>query len=67
MTHIKEEFIFVSDVFGELVLDATSWNDALNEVLDGYANTGNHKIIKRTYRWISDEPQMVDTTRQSKR
>ena len=58
----KVEFVHFSEVFGELVMKAQTWNEAIRELRnDGWANSGKRKVVKRTYKWVSDEPQIIDT------
>jgi len=58
----KVEFIHYSDTFGPLIMEATTWAEAVSELCnDGFANSGERKVVKRTYKWISDEPQIINT------
>jgi hypothetical protein len=60
----KVEFVHYSDVFGwpPMVLEATTWEEAADELYnEGFANAGRQKVVKRTYKWVSDEPQIIDT------
>jgi hypothetical protein len=61
----KVEFVHYSDVFGfpHRVLEATTWEEAADELYSegNDAQLGECKIVKRTYKWISDEPQIIDT------
>jgi len=61
---MKDKVEFVSDVFGfpPIVLEATTWEEVASELDDkGYVNMGKVKVVKRTYQWVSDEPQLIDT------
>jgi hypothetical protein len=58
----KVEFVHYSDVFGPLIMEATTWAEAVSELHEhGTVNVGKVKVVKRTYRWVSDEPQLIDT------
>jgi hypothetical protein len=58
----KVEFIYVSKSFGDIILSATTWPEVVSELYEsGIVNEGKVKVIKRTYQWISDEPQIIDT------
>ena len=58
----KVEFVHYSDTFGPLIMEATTWPEAVSELYSkGFANAGQRKVVKRTYKWISDEPQIIDT------
>lgn len=58
----KVEFVHYSDVLGALIMTATTWPEAVSELYNqGFANSGDCKVIKRTYRWVSDEPQIINT------
>lgn len=58
----KVEFVHYSDVFGPLIMKATNWREAASELYnEGFANSGKRKVVKRTYKWVSDEPQIIDT------
>lgn len=58
----KVEFVHYSDVFGPLIMKATTWSEAASELYnEGWANSGKYKVVKRTYRWVSDEPNIIDT------
>jgi hypothetical protein len=59
---MKVEFIYVSPTFGETVLSATTWPEVVSELHEsGIVNVGEVKVIKRSYRWVSDEPQIINT------
>lgn len=46
----------------ECVLSATTWSEVVSELHEsGMVNVGKVKVVKRTYKWISDEPQLIDT------
>ena len=58
----KVEFVHYSDVFGPMILEATTWDEVADELYsEGFANAGRRKVVKRTYKWVSDEPQLIDT------
>lgn len=58
----KDEFVHYSEVFGPLIMKATTWPEVVSELYEcGFANSGKRKVVKRTYKWISDEPQIIDT------
>ena len=58
----KVEFVHYSGVFDPMVLEATTWEEAADELYnEGFANAGGQKVVKRTYKWVSDEPQIIDT------
>lgn len=58
----KVEFVHYSEVLGPLIMKASNWAEAKSELYnDGFANSGKCKVIKRTYKWVSDEPQIIDT------
>ena len=58
----KVEFVHYNDMFGPLIMKATTWPEAVSELYNqGWANSGDCKVIKRTYRWVSDEPQIINT------
>lgn len=60
----KVEFVHYSDVFGfpPMVLEATTWAEVVSELHEhGIVNVGKVKVVKRTYRWLSDEPHLIDT------
>ena len=58
----KVEFIHYADMIGPLILKATTWPEAVSELYNnGFANSGDCKVIKRTYTWVSDEPQIINT------
>ena len=59
----KVEFLHYSDVsLWPWVLKATTWEEVAYELYnEGFANCGKRKVVKRTYKWISDEPQIIDT------
>ena len=53
---------FVYVLNHEYPLRAKSWNDVASELHDnGYVNMGKVKVVKRTYQWACDEPQLIDT------
>ena len=44
------------------ILEATTWAEVVSELHEcGMVNAGTVKVVKRTWRWISDEPQLIDT------
>lgn len=44
------------------ILSATTWAEVVAELHEfGYVNMGKVKVVKRTYRWVCDEPQLIDT------
>ena len=58
----KVEFVHYSDTLGPLIMEATTWPEAVSELYnEGFANSGKRKVVKRTYKWVSDEPQIIDT------
>jgi hypothetical protein len=58
----KEEFVHYSDVFGPLIMEATTWAEVVSELYNsGVINSGKIKVVKRTYKWVSDEPQIINT------
>lgn len=58
----KVEFVHYNDMFGPLIMKATTWPEAVSELYNqGFANSGKCKVVKRTYKWVSDEPQIIDT------
>lgn len=58
----KVEYVHYSPSFGPWVMEATTWAEAISELHEkGYVNCGEQKIVRRTYQWISDEPQLIDT------
>jgi hypothetical protein len=58
----KVEFVIYSNVFGPMILEATTWAEAVSELREhGAVNVGKVKVVKRTYQWVSDEPQLIDT------
>lgn len=59
----KVEFVMISPTLGEIVLKGVgNWDDVPNYLFtEGWANMGQVKVVQRTYRWISDTPQLVDT------
>jgi hypothetical protein len=57
----KTEFVLISPI-GDRLLSSTTWGEVVSELhASGYVNMGEVKIIKRTYRWLCDEPQVIDT------
>ena len=59
---MKVEFIYVNKLFGETVLSATTWPEVVSELYEsGIVNVGEVKVIKRSYRWVCDEPQIINT------
>lgn len=59
----KKQFIMISPVFGEITLTGVeSWEEVPNYLFtEGWANMGKVKVVERTYQWISDVPQLIDT------
>jgi hypothetical protein len=58
----KVEFVHYADTFGPLIMEATTWPEVISELYDqGFVNVGKQKVVKRTYKWLSDEPQIIDT------
>lgn len=59
----KVEFVLYSDAgIWPRVLEATTWEEVADELYNqGVVNGGKRKVVKRTWRWISDEPQLIDT------
>jgi hypothetical protein len=58
----KIEFVHYNPMFGPLIMKATTWPEAVSELYNnGYANCGDCKVVKRTYRWLSDEPNIINT------
>ena len=58
----KIEFVHYSDTFGPLIMTATTWAEVVSELHEsGMVNAGKVKVVKRTYQWVSDEPQLIDT------
>lgn len=51
----KIEFVHYSDTFGPLIMKATTWAEVMSELHD----IGKVKVVKRTYQWVDDEPQII--------
>jgi hypothetical protein len=57
---IEKFIVYISN--HEYPMRAKSWEEVASELYDnGYVNMGKVKVVKRTYQWVSDEPQLIDT------
>jgi hypothetical protein len=57
----KVEFLWVSPTLGDVQLTAHNIDEAIGALYDvGAVNIGEVKIVKRTYRWLCDEPHIVN-------
>jgi hypothetical protein len=63
--HQKIEFVLYTTAGGASIvsiLEATTWAEVVSELHEsGMVNAGKVKVVKRTYQWVSDEPQLIDT------
>ena len=63
--HQKIEFVLYTTAGGASIvsiLEATTWAEVVSELISsGMVNVGKVKVVKRTYQWVSDEPQLIDT------
>jgi hypothetical protein len=58
----KIEFVLYTTAVGASILEATTWAEVVSELHEcGMVNAGTVKVVKRTYHWVSDEPQLIDT------
>lgn len=61
MKEIKLYYV-VSDVFGELLIqDAEDLDEATSYVQDEWANSGDKRIVERTYIFKEETEHIVDT------
>ena len=63
--HQKIEFVLYTTAGGASIvsiLEATTWAEVVSELHESsMVNAGKVKVVKRTYQWVSDEPQLIDT------
>lgn len=59
----KFEFVaYAPYTGGTRILTATTWVEVVSELYErGMVNVGKVKVVKRTYQWVCDEPQLIDT------
>lgn len=55
------KFILISDVMGEVELDANSWAEAVEVARWDYANCGKKKLLRREYTFSSETEKTIDT------
>ena len=61
MNELKQYILFTNTGI-ETILPVNSWSEVVGYLHNvGYVNMGKAKVVERTYHWVCDQPQIVDT------